>query len=97
MPRAKRTAELISKDEARELYTTLDGYIEVQPAVHAVRIMHRFFDEVVDCPAFSPLMSELLTAYEKILNEELAPYALRLAFAITELEDAYPEIARAKN
>jgi hypothetical protein len=30
-----------------------------------------------------------------MLNEQLAPYALTLALAITELEDAYPEIERA--
>jgi hypothetical protein len=29
-----------------------------------------------------------------MLNEELAPYALTLALAVVELEDAYPEITR---
>ena len=76
---------------------TLDEYLEIQPAIRMVRIMYRFFDEVVEKPPFRSVHTELLTAYEKILNEELAPYALSLASAITELEDAYPEIANAKN
>jgi hypothetical protein len=72
----------------------LADYIEVQPALHMVRIMRRFFGEVVDCETFRPFLPELHVAYMEILNEELAPYALSLALAITELEDAYPEIER---
>jgi hypothetical protein len=72
----------------------LDDYVEVQPALHMVRIMNRFFGEVVDTDAFRPFLPELHVAYMEILNEELAPYALNLALAITELEDAYPEIGR---
>jgi hypothetical protein len=96
-PDPKRpTAKLIEKTDDREVYMapepTLDEYLEIQPAIHMVRIMYRFFDEVVDLPPFRSVHTSLLTAYEKILNEELAPYALNLASAIAELEDAYPEI-----
>jgi hypothetical protein len=72
----------------------LDEYIDVQPALHMVRIMNRFFAEVVDEPPFRQYLSDLHVAYMEILNEELAPYALDLALAITELEDAYPMIDR---
>lgn len=72
----------------------LGDYIEVQPALHMVRIMNRFFDEVVDEPTFRAHFPELRVAYDEILNEELASYALNLALAITELQDAYPEIGR---
>ena len=94
----KRTAKLIDKNETRELYEApgppLDDYVEVQPALHMVRIMRRFFGEVVDVEPFRRHLPELHVAYMEILNEELAPYALNLALAITELEDAYPEIER---
>jgi hypothetical protein len=66
----------------------------VQPALHMVRVMNRFFGEVVDCPAFSPFMQELRVGYMEILNEELSSYALDLALAIVELEVAYPEIQK---
>jgi hypothetical protein len=72
----------------------LDDYIEVQPALHMVRIMNRFFDEVMDEPPFRQYLSELHVAYMEILNEELSSYALNLALAITQLEDAYPVIGR---
>lgn len=72
----------------------LDDYIEVQPALHMVRIMNRFFGEVVDELPFRQYLPELHVAYMKIMNQELASYALNLALAITELEDAYPEIER---
>jgi|GEM_PF-5876007 len=64
-------------------------YVDAQPALHMVKIMRRFFDEVVNCPAFEPFMQELRVAYEEILNEELSSYALTLASAVMELEAAY--------
>jgi hypothetical protein len=82
------------KESAIKTPPPLGDYIEVQPALHMVRIMRRFFGEVVDCEAFRPILPELHVAYMEILNEELASYALSLALAITELEDAYPEIDR---
>jgi hypothetical protein len=63
--------------------------VDAQPALHMVKIMRRFFDEVVNCPAFEGFMQELRVGYEEILNEELSSYALTLALAITELESAY--------
>ena len=41
----------------------LDEYIEVQPALHMVRIMRRFFDEVVDELPFRQYLPELHVAY----------------------------------
>jgi len=71
----------------------VDEYTEAQPFLRHIRIMHRFFDEVVDVnPELRKHYSELHGAYMDILNEELAPHALTLALAVTELEDAYPEI-----
>jgi len=71
----------------------LDEYIEVQPALRMVRVMNRFEAEVLRVmPGLGPFYAELHVAYMEILNEELASYALNLALAITELEDAYPEI-----
>jgi hypothetical protein len=70
----------------------LEDYIEAQPAIHMVRVMQRFFAEVVDAPPFRDHLPELHVAYMEILNEELSSYALTLALAITELEDAFPDI-----
>jgi hypothetical protein len=80
------------KRHPKAILTPIGEYIEVQPALHMIRIMNRFFGEVVDCPAFSPFMQELRVGYMEILNEELSSYALDLALAIVELEVAYPEI-----
>ena len=67
----------------------LDDYIEVQPVLQMLRIMDRFFDEVVDVEPFRQFHPELHCAYMEILNEELSSYALNLAFAITQLERAF--------
>src|ERR1051325_1271194 len=82
------------KEPLAERAVPLDDYSEVQPLLRHVRIMERFFDEVVDeNPQFRKHYSDLHVAYMRILAEELAPHALPLALAITELEDAYPDIA----
>jgi hypothetical protein len=71
----------------------VDQYTEAQPLLRHIRIMDRFFDEVVDGnDEFRKHYTDLHGAYMDILNEELAPHALMLALAVTELEDAYPEI-----
>lgn len=77
----------------RAVLAPLTEYIEVQPALHMVRVMKRFFDEVVNCPAFEPFTQALRVGYMEILNEELASYALNLALAIAELEVVSPENA----
>ena len=65
-PRAERAAPL-------------DEYTEVQPLLRHVRVMERFFDEVVDeNPQFRTHYSALHVAYMGILAEELAPHALPL-------------------
>jgi hypothetical protein len=76
-----------------ELDPPLDAYVDVQPLLRHIRVMWRFFEEVIDeNPEYRKHFSELYGAYTDILNEELAPHALTLALALTELEDAYPVI-----
>lgn len=73
----------------------LDVYHEVAHLIRQVRLMDRFFEEVVDArPETRAFMSDLHGAYMDMLNQELAPHALLLAVAVTQLEDAYPEIER---
>lgn len=75
--------------------TPQDAYVESRPLLRHIRIMKRFFEEVIDeNPEYREHYSELHCAYMDILNQELAPHALTLAFAVTELEDGYPEIDR---
>ncbi len=75
----------------------LDYYNEARPLLRHVRVMNRFFDEVVAEPPYRKFHFDLYDAFLKILNEELAPHALTLALAITELEDAFPGIAGARD
>jgi hypothetical protein len=83
------------KPDLTQKLAPLDEYVEAQPALHMVRIMNRFEAEVLRVmPGVGPFYAELHVAYMEILNEELSSYALNLALAITELEDAYPEIGR---
>lgn len=78
----------------QEPLSALDEYIEVQPLLRQFRVMNRFFDEVVDAEPYREFYPDLYAEFMRILNEELAPYALVLALAVTELEDAHPEIDR---
>ncbi len=70
----------------------LDDFVAARPLLQHIRITQRFFDEVVDEVPYRQFLPELHGAFMRILNEELAPHALTLALAITELEDAFPEI-----
>ncbi len=73
----------------------LDEYWEVLPLLRHVRVMERFFREVIDNnPAYLEHYAPLHVAYMEILNGELAPHALTFALAITELQDAFPTIPR---
>jgi hypothetical protein len=73
----------------------LDDYRETAHVIRQARLMSRFFDEVVDADDRTrAVYDKLFCAYMDMLNRELAPYALALAMAIAELEDAYPEIER---
>ena len=74
----------------------MDYYNEVRTLLRHVRVMNRFFDEVVAEPPYRQFHIDLYDAFLKILNEELAPHALTLALALTELEDAFPEIVGAR-
>jgi hypothetical protein len=71
----------------------MDNYFEAQPLLRHIRVMERFFREVVDSQLeYRKHLPDLHVAYMAILNEELAPHAVMLALAITELEDAFPDI-----
>ena len=73
----------------------LDEYHEVQHAIRHIRVMERFFREVVDeNPTYRDHYAALHVAYMRVLNDELAPIAVTLALAVSNLEDAYPEIDR---
>jgi hypothetical protein len=85
----KRTEEA-GDDEHRQM----DHYKEVRPLLRQVRVMNRFFDEVIEEPPYRERYFDLYEAYVKILNEELGPHAAELALALAEVEDAYPEIGR---
>lgn len=71
----------------------LDKYLEARPLLRHVRVMHEVMDVVDGDPKTRTLHAHLYRAFMDILNKELAPYALTLALAITEVEDAFPEIA----
>lgn len=70
----------------------LDDYIEAQPLLRHVHVMRRVMEWVDRDPETRRFYPELHCAYMDILAEEFAPHALMLALALTELEDAYPEI-----
>lgn len=72
----------------------LEYYKEVRSLLRQVRVMNRFFDEVIEELPYRERYFELYEAYVKILNEELGPHAAELALALAEVEDAYPEIGR---
>ncbi len=65
----------------QEALSPLDEYIEVQPLLRHIRVMHRFFDEVVDAEPYREFHADLQSEFMRILNEEFAPYVLVLALA----------------
>lgn len=71
----------------------VDDYFEARPLLRHIRVMKRVMDWIDHDPKTRAFYSELHCAYMDILSKELAPHALMFALAITELEDAYPEIA----
>lgn len=71
----------------------VDDYFEARPLLRHIRVMKRVMDWVDEDPATRKFYSELHCAYMDVLQKELAPHALMFALAITELEDAFPEIA----
>lgn len=70
----------------------LDDYLEARPLLRHVRVMERVMDWVDEDPKTREFYSEMHCAYMDVLAAEFAPHALMLALAITELENAYPEI-----
>lgn len=74
----------------------LDEYLEAIPLLVPIRLMNRFFHEVVDeIPECRSHYSAMYGGFMDILNEELAPHAVTLALAIVELENAFPAIKQA--
>jgi hypothetical protein len=73
-------------------YTPVEDYAKVRPLLRHVRIMNRVMDFIDEDPQMRRFHPELYDAYMAVLQEEFAPHALVLALALTELEDAYPEI-----
>jgi RecB family exonuclease len=71
----------------------VDDYFEARPLLRNIRVMERVMDWIDEDPKTRAFHSDLHCAYMAILQEELAPHALTFALAITELEDAFPEIA----
>jgi len=71
----------------------VDDYFEARPLLRHVRVMEQVMAWVDEDPKTRAFLSAMHCAYMDILGRELAPHALTLALAITELEDAVPEIA----
>jgi len=60
----------------------------VTVALQKVRLMNRFFADVVDAdPRFRAFLPELHCAYMEMLNEDLRPDALALAVALLDATD----------
>lgn len=70
----------------------IDEYVEVRPLLRLIRVMQRVMEWVDEDPETRKFYTPMYSAYVDILAEELAPHAANLAIAITELEDAFPEI-----
>lgn len=74
--------------------TPINRYIEARPLLLHLRVMDRFFDEVVDHEPYREHYAALMVAFADILNEELAPFAFALAVAVQQLEEACPEVRK---
>ena len=70
----------------------VDDYFEARPLLRHIRVMERVMDWMDETPDRRKFHADLHCAYMNILQEELAPYALTFALAITQLENAYPDI-----
>lgn len=75
---------------------SLPHYEEVAHLVRHVRLVRDFFGDAVYRSPIHLHYVRLYDAYMDRLNREFAPYAVVLAMAIKELEDAYPDIERPK-
>lgn len=72
----------------------LEHYREAQSLLRHLRVMDRVMNWIDADPRTRGFYPEIHGAYMDILREELASQALVLAFAVLELEDAYPEVMR---
>jgi hypothetical protein len=67
---------------------------EAESAELCIRVMERFLDAVEDAPNIdNDTYTELWSLYEDVLQEELAPYAFRLAF---EAYSKFPGLVEAR-
>ena len=71
----------------------VDDYFKARPLLRHIRVMKLVMDWIDKDPKTRAFFAELHCAYMDILNKELSAHALTFALAITELEDAFPEIA----
>lgn len=74
----------------------LDDYEACEPIIRHVRVMGKLMDKVEAHPEIGPHYAELHGLFMDVLSEEFRPFGLMLAMAISQLEDAYPEIVRPK-
>lgn len=71
----------------------VDDYFDARPLLRHIRVMERVMEWVDDDPRTRAFFHDLHGAYMDVLSKELAPHALTLALALTQLENAFPEIA----
>jgi hypothetical protein len=74
----------------------LDDYEACEPIIRHVRVMGKLMDKVERHPELGPHYAELHGLFMNVLSDEFQPFGLMLALAVSQLEDAYPEIIRAK-
>lgn len=63
----------------------------VAHVLQQVRLMNRFFDEVVDVEPYRQHHAALHCAYMELLEAEIAPYVIELAEAVLEWEERMNE------
>ena len=88
------TEQTTVKRQHTRRHAPLDFYEDAKPLLRHIRVMGKFYDVLDANPVTRELLAELHCAYMDILQKELARHALTFAIALTELEDAYPEIRR---
>jgi hypothetical protein len=71
----------------------VDHYFQVRPLVRHIHIMSQVMQWVDANPEAREFYADLYRFYTQILQEEFAPHAWLLALAVSQLEEAFPEIA----
>ena len=73
-------------------HAPLTDYHEAKPLLRYIRVMEEFYDFMDAEPETREHIAQLHCGLMDILKKELAPHALTFALALTQLEDAYPQI-----